>query len=875
MSLNTTTTAIPLAAGGLSHPSSSPSLSWSNVSATTGCWDEWNSYWRAIKSPSIEYYNSTRTTTTTYSDATIYWSITSLPTSITTATTTQYETGADNGHDAFATFTYTMTDTETFGGLSSTPISTGPYTYSTETMTSTYEVETVITPSPATPACVLPSKLPQCQSEWDAWVSGGAPNSFKPSCPQVTIAPDQCDAIITAYYSNVPTHGDLGLQAYITNGTSTFWPTTKSYAPSCTLGCQKCAITGNNVQLLYWPAATATAVEDGSTTLRRTTNSTITTGGIRTMLYGNTTLTSPTIYISYDTLYASNSCSRVGRAFKNTIVPVSSASLSSLAYQALGDWAVRPGQWGNGDLPYQYVAMPFNFTDLTEPVPDSVFNQLPWCQRELRGWKNAGNNESAFECTPRDAPYKPLIAVPLEVRNLDPTWASCTAWYGGLFDPPKALQGVTAEATPTVPAFATQAAASAASSPTDGLASQTSVAQVASMPIPSSLGYLPASSTMTSSDPARLIGSVIGGPGPTTTQSSLQMHPVSGSSQSQSNADPSVAAPSLPSSPSTFSDHQWTSIISSGQSIDDPTGRSTTSTTSLISSPNALSVLTAALQTAESSSASREGMGAAIISGISPAVVSSSIGADPQEAESTEGPSSVMGTAITTSIVPSEADSTTRGSSRVQTATALAPPVLLASSTVVVGGQTFTASSVSNNLVLANAASTLTISAQDPATTSGTDTLSLATSGAIVLNGQTVQIPSTAPSASEGSSPAFPTSSTTSLPQIVGSAHVLTMSDSIVTVSTIFGTSNVVQIGTQILSAGGPALTMSGEVVSEGATGVVVATSASDSKPASSSRAASIMPSASQSSVKTSGVGRTRSSIFGTLFRLAPPRKYL
>ncbi|KAK4952485.1 hypothetical protein LTR10_009291 [Elasticomyces elasticus] len=122
---------------------------------------------------------------------------------------------------------------------------------------------------------------------------------------------------------------------------------------------------------------------------------------------------------------------------------------------------------------YKYVNRPFDLNDLIEPVPDIVFNQLPFCQRELRGWKRAGFNESRFTCSPRDAPYAPLLAIPTEVRTLDPAWATCSGWYGGLFDPPKALQGVAAAATLTLPVAIQTTPASAGSTIIAGLPSDT------------------------------------------------------------------------------------------------------------------------------------------------------------------------------------------------------------------------------------------------------------------------------------------------------------------------------------------------------------------------------------------------------------------
>lgn len=40
---------------------------------------------------------------------------------------------------------------------------------------------------------------------------------------------------------------------------------------------------------------------------------------------------------------------------------------------------------------------------------------------------------------PRDLPYAPILAVPVEVRDLDPAWKSCTGGLYGVYDPPYAL----------------------------------------------------------------------------------------------------------------------------------------------------------------------------------------------------------------------------------------------------------------------------------------------------------------------------------------------------------------------------------------------------------------------------------------------------
>ena len=83
------------------------------------------------------------------------------------------------------------------------------------------------------------------------------------------------------------------------------WPTSQPFAPGCTLGCGRCAVTGGTIQLLYFPpglshSATAPVV---ATTL-------------------GTTLTSGTYYIFFESLYASDACRGVGSTLTSTIIAV-------------------------------------------------------------------------------------------------------------------------------------------------------------------------------------------------------------------------------------------------------------------------------------------------------------------------------------------------------------------------------------------------------------------------------------------------------------------------------------------------------------------------------------------------------------------------
>ncbi|KAK1823214.1 hypothetical protein LTR12_002287 [Friedmanniomyces endolithicus] len=292
----------------------------------------------------------------------------------------------------------------------------------------------------------------------------------KPQCTQASVGSKGCSTLISAAFAQVPVFGNQAIDAWITNGNTSSWPNTKSYGPGCSLGCQQCAVTGNTVKVYYWPETATDLTGTNMTAWPSTATRPIAANPVVAMV-DNTTLTSPTVYISYATLYASDSCSGVGRTIRHTVVPLeNSQDLSSLAYQPIDDnIGFRPGNWVGGS--WKYATKPFDYKDLAEPIPNSIYNQMPACQVQSHAFETAvipGN----FTCSPRVA-YALLIALPSDVFALDPAWASCTAWYGGLFDPPVALQGAAAVATATLPVAVQTTPASAGSTLSAGLPTET------------------------------------------------------------------------------------------------------------------------------------------------------------------------------------------------------------------------------------------------------------------------------------------------------------------------------------------------------------------------------------------------------------------
>lgn len=142
------------------------------------------------------------------------------------------------------------------------------------------------------------------------------------------------------------------------------------------------------------------------------------------MFFTGTILTSPTVYISYDTLYAANSCGAIGKNYKNTILPLLDTNHLYSLEPFIPFRGLRSG----------YITSSFNLADLIEPVADSVYDKQSRCRTSSNIWRvSSADKGGTFSCA-RTAPYAPIIGVPPEVRALDPAWEPCGAWYGGLFD---------------------------------------------------------------------------------------------------------------------------------------------------------------------------------------------------------------------------------------------------------------------------------------------------------------------------------------------------------------------------------------------------------------------------------------------------------
>lgn len=371
------------------------------------CFTQWSSFWSASASDYSTFVSSIGGTTWFSSEVTsrttlpAIYPTTSTSLTIETETISEYAGGFPIGE---TTSTWTYGVTYTYSSYSPASTSTTIYEQSSAVLPSS---STTITAGSSliTPACQLPSIVPQCQSQWASYESRKfSDTSYNftitpapaPICPHASIGTALCNDLKDNYISSwieeyaenpyVQPYlwsgaGSVGVASTQPDGsvvwTSTF-PTWSSFAPGCTLGCARCAITGGRVRLLYWPVPQTSSLNVSNSAI--ITSDAGTTAGPVIASVSGIRLTSPTVYISYHSLYASDSCSAVGANHSATIIPIPESNMLSSFYFT---WAT------NGQIAQ---TSSFNFADLNTPVPENVFTRQPACY-----WSGCPKSLTAYE----------------------------------------------------------------------------------------------------------------------------------------------------------------------------------------------------------------------------------------------------------------------------------------------------------------------------------------------------------------------------------------------------------------------------------------------------------------------------------------------
>lgn len=183
-----------------------------------------------------------------------------------------------------------------------------------------------------------------------------------------------------------------------------------------------CPMDAGDVKLMYWPQSKdpSDLCANGTTAsvaLSITPSPTVP----YTTVLGDFTLTSPTVYLSFNNLNGLPCY----KSWKNAVVPITNlADLSSVSFTE-----------GSGIG----STLPINWNDLNSPVPLSAYKGQQYC---WSAW--AGERYPYDKCSTIYDDYLPWLALPTNpsvYTGMDARFQNCTAvrWRKFVFDPPLAL----------------------------------------------------------------------------------------------------------------------------------------------------------------------------------------------------------------------------------------------------------------------------------------------------------------------------------------------------------------------------------------------------------------------------------------------------
>ncbi|KAK4890462.1 hypothetical protein LTR27_010869 [Elasticomyces elasticus] len=437
-----------------------------------------------------------------------------------------------------------------------------------------------------------------------------------------------------------------------------------------TVDCGQCTINGGEVELLWWPPVK---------TAQNASLASITTAAIQVI--GGVTYTSPSVYISIASLFASDACSLVGTSRVGTVLALRAEEVSTLygwANPASGVPIPMNPLDPFYETPFGFFALEgarqLNFSDLLSAPPLSLYEDQPKCT----GW-----------CQTVYPSYNPYIAVPSIVRALDPAWLSCGLGVQGLYDPPKMLTPAAVLAGPTTPASLivepttpAQASSGAGSAPAFTTPAQESTQTTNQPPAPSSDGPPNAIGGSVSIDTSTT--EVVDGISQDTQESSVDPNTVSTATSAQNIASPGLETQvrSSQGQDATFSSPVDPSFYQISESV----------------IPTAVMTLP-------------RGQAHTFVSSGSAAIVDNAIAVD----EGTSG-------SYTTTLLFEE------------------PSVTTGPAAIVADGQTFTVLADPTNPSAVIIGTRTTLSLGGPALMVGSDTVSLGPSGLVVNDGKTVSL---------------------------------------------------------------------------------------------------------------------------------------
>jgi hypothetical protein len=201
-------------------------------------------------------------------------------------------------------------------------------------------------------------------------------------------------------------------------GRSSWRDPERELLPGCTAGCDRCAIRASTAQVLYWPTPVTRNVlpTDIATVIA---------------VHNNKTYTSPTVYISFDALSATNNCGPVGQKYQDIVVTLPQREILSTLEGYSWHWTAK-------------TARSFDFRDLNQPIQADIYRKLIGCGAPATGCEGRGEDSNkTISCACPVAVlngYTPKIVWPEAVRTVDTEWANCYLDIYGLSESPIALK---------------------------------------------------------------------------------------------------------------------------------------------------------------------------------------------------------------------------------------------------------------------------------------------------------------------------------------------------------------------------------------------------------------------------------------------------
>ncbi|EAU30088.1 conserved hypothetical protein [Aspergillus terreus NIH2624] len=217
-----------------------------------------------------------------------------------------------------------------------------------------------------------------------------------------------------AYYSSITTEIPGDTKSPIRPGRC---PSTKRTTTTAD-ACNNCHYLPDTATLFYWPVSTVSGdlcLQNGSTV-----PATPTADGPNTAVVNGNTFVSPTVYVSFTSIYArGNSRSHpngaCGDDHKDVIISVDPGSVTSYRHHT------------NARYPRIGTAYPFNFAEFQpHPVGNYTMSLIPW-EQYLGGSQCVLGGGG---CTMIRDDYLPWMEIPDVMTQIDPRWTSChRSWY--------------------------------------------------------------------------------------------------------------------------------------------------------------------------------------------------------------------------------------------------------------------------------------------------------------------------------------------------------------------------------------------------------------------------------------------------------------